>query len=249
MSNTLTNPPRLPMIAPSVLSSDFGHVADDCAAILCASANGTAGPDGADILHIDVMDGHFVPNLTMGPDMCKGLRKALPNVFLDVHLMVTDPQQYVQAFADAGANSYTFHIEPALGIYKSKGKVEGPPRYNAVELARTIRDAGMSPGIAINPPTHPDTLLDLLPIVDMVLVMSIHPGFSGQSFIKTTLDTTRAIATALRDDQRLEMDGGISPATAPKVRDAGCDVLVAGNAIFSKPAPQRLDVIRSMRAS
>ncbi|MFG0256848.1 MAG: ribulose-phosphate 3-epimerase [Phycisphaerales bacterium JB043] len=247
MSDLLTNPTRLPMIAPSVLSCDFAHAADDCAAILAGSASGNAGPDGADLLHIDVMDGHFVPNLTMGPDMCKGLRRALPDVYLDVHLMVTDPQRFVDAFANAGANSYVFHIEPAIGIYKSKGKVEGPARYDAVELAHRIRDAGMSPGIAINPPTHPDTLIDVLPIVDMVLVMSIHPGFSGQSFIPTALDTTRAVSAQLRDDQRLEMDGGVGPDTASDVRRAGCDVLVAGNAIFSKPPDQRIDVIRAMR--
>ena len=129
------------------------------------------------------------------------------------------------------------------------GPIDGPPRYDPIEIAERVRDKGMSPGLAINPPTHPDYLADLLEHVDLLLVMSVNPGKSGQAFIPDALETARAIRAHLRPDQRLQIDGGIGPETAHAALDAGCDVLVAASAIFGKPADRRLDVIRSLRGA
>lgn len=213
MPATFTAPPRTPLILPSILAADFGHMADDCRAALDA---------GADALHLDVMDGHFVPNLTMGPDMCRGLRKAFPELLLDVHLMVTDPAKYVAPFADAGASHLTFHVEAcAAGA--------------AIELIGAIRARGMTAGVSLNPPTPVERILPLAAQADLVLIMSVNPGFAGQSFISGVLDKARTIGPLLRRDQRLEIDGGISPATAASARSAGCDALVVGSALFAKP--------------
>jgi len=217
------------------------------AAPSCEDAGGGAGPSGADFLHIDVMDGHFVPNLTMGPDMCRGLRRALPRVTLDVHLMVTDPGQHVQPFADAGADHLTFHVEPAIGVYRSNGPVEGPARYDPGDVISAIHDAGMTAGIALNPPTAPDALAPWLNRVDLVLVMSVNPGFSGQRFIRETLDSTRGVRRFLRDEQLIQMDGGIGPGVAVEVRESGCDALVAASAIFGRPPSERIGAIALIR--
>lgn len=213
------------MIAPSILAADFARMGEACAGVLAL---------GADMLHLDVMDGHFVPNLTMGPDMCAGLRRAFPDALLDVHLMVTDPGMYVDAFAKAGADLLTFHAEAVSGVA-------------ADELVERIKDAGMAVGMAINPGTVADAVFPHLDGVDMVLVMSVNPGYAGQAFIEDVLVKTRAIRARLRPDQRLEMDGGIGPKNAGKVREAGCDVLVAASALFGVPADQREGVIRSLR--
>ena len=221
------NPPRLPLIAPSILSADFAKMGEECRGVLDA---------GADLLHLDVMDGHFVPNLTMGPDLCRSLRNALPDAFLDVHLMVTDPGLYVDPFLKAGANHLTFHIEVH----------HGP---EARRLAERIHKGGATAGIAINPPTPLDALVPNVADFDLVLVMSVNPGFSGQKFIEDVLEKTRAVKPLLRPDQRLEMDGGISPANTPLLRDMGCDVMVAASAIFGVPPKGRREVIGRLRAA
>lgn len=235
------------MVAPSILSADFAYMADECRGVLDTASGGDGGELGADLLHLDVMDGHFVPNVTMGPDMCRALRRAFPTAMLDVHVMVTDPLQYVEPFAKAGADHITFHVEPALGIYRSKGTVEGPPRYDPSEVIAAIHSHGMTAGLAINPPTAPDSMGPWLEQIDMALVMSVNPGYSGQKFITAALDTTRALRRFLRDDQIIQMDGGISPGNAPAVREAGCDVLVAASAIFGKAPSERLSVIQAIR--
>jgi len=208
IENMITRPPRVPLIAPSILSADFANLGAECNAAMHA---------GADLLHLDVMDGHFVPNLTMGPDLCRALRNALPDACLDVHLMVTDPGQYLDAFAGAGANHLTFHIE-----------TEPEP----ARLAAEIHAAGMTAGLAISPPTDVAAIMPHLSRFDLVLIMSVNPGYAGQAFIPAMLDKARAVAPKLRRDQRMEIDGGVNAETAPLCREAGCDVLVAASAVF-----------------
>lgn len=238
MRNLFTNPRRLPLIAPSILSADFARMGEDCASVLSPIAQGEAVIDegAADLLHLDVMDGHFVPNLTMGPDMCKALRRAFPKAFLDVHLMVTDPFPHARAFAEAGANHVTFHVEVV-------------PTDQLDDMAAKIRELGVTVGLAINPPTLVDTALDHLESFDLLLVMSVNPGFSGQAFIPEVLEKTQAFADAVLPTQRIQMDGGIRPDNVQACLDAGCDVVVAASAIFGKSAADRPAVIRALRGS
>ena len=217
----LHEPASLPLVAPSILSADFARMGEECRTVL---------EHGAHMLHLDVMDGHFVPNLTMGPDMCRWLRRFFPDTFLDVHLMVTDPAAYVDPFVKAGANLITFHVE-AVGAAGVRALIED------------IQSRGISAGLAINPPTHLEAIEPFLDLPDLVLVMSVNPGFSGQSFITQTLEKTRVIAGRLRPNQRLQMDGGIGPQNAATVRAAGCDVLVAASALFGVPPAMRGGVI------
>lgn len=222
-TNLLTDPPRLPLVAPSILAADFARMGDACRAVLDA---------GADLLHLDVMDGHFVPNLTMGPALCHSLRDAFPDTPFDVHLMVEDPSMFVESFADAGATHLTFHVEA----------VPEP-----AALARVVHDAGLTAGLALNPDTPVERVLPHVEAFDLILVMSVFPGYAGQAFIPGVLEKARRLRAVLRASQRLEVDGGVNATTAPDCRDAGCDTLVAATAVFKAPDPA--DAIATLRGA
>lgn len=202
-------------IAPSILSADFANLERDVRMISAA---------GADWIHVDVMDGHFVPNLTIGPAHVKMLKR-VTDVPLDVHLMIDNPEVQVPWYIEAGADSVTVHVEVCD---------------DAASMLRTIRDAGVKVGISLNPETDVSALEGLLGLVDLVLVMSVHPGFGGQSFIESSPAKIAAIVDMCKAEGTaplIEVDGGIGVGTAPLVRAAGADVLVAGSAIFCADDP------------
>jgi ribulose-phosphate 3-epimerase len=197
-------------LLPSILSSDFAHLADDVAA---------AERGGGTVIHVDVMDGHFVPNITLGPPVVKSLRKAT-NLPLDCHLMIDNPNEYIPAFADAGANWVSVHYEAC------------PHLHRTIEL---ILNHGMKPGVVLNPATRVDLILDILPMLHHVLIMSVNPGFGGQRFIPFSLDKIRRIAEIRQElglQFRIEVDGGVAHDTIAQVVQAGAELLVAGNAVF-----------------
>lgn len=217
----LRTPPTHPLVAASILSADFGDMAADCRRVLDL---------GADLLHVDVMDGHFAPNLTMGVDMIKGVRKHLPSVNLDVHLMVQDPEHYLEPFAKAGASNFAFHVEVCQTM--RDGGIDGHA------LIKKIHSLGMTAGIVVNPPTEAQTLEPYLDAVDLVLVMSVNPGFSGQSFMPEVLDKARWVKERVDANTRIEMDGGLNAQTAPLAVEAGVDTLVTASALFGADNPK-----------
>jgi len=194
------------LIAPSILSADFTKLGEDVARVAEA---------GADWIHVDVMDGHFVPNLTMGPVVVQAIRR-VTGLPIDVHLMIDDPIKYAKPFADAGSDLLTFHIEVT----------EKP-----LEVVETIRSLGARVGVSLNPGTDADALKGCLDAVDMVLVMSVWPGFSGQTFIPDSLDKIRRIRE-MAPDIDLEVDGGIKAETIGPAAAAGANVFVAGSAVY-----------------
>ena len=198
------------IIAPSLLAADFVRLAEDIARVEAA---------GADWLHLDIMDGHFVPNLTFGPPIVAAIRK-ITKLPLDVHLMVTNPAALVDAFAAAGADWLTVHVETEPHLHR---------------LVTHIRELGVRPAVVLNPATPLSSLEEILPEVDMVLVMSVNPGFGGQKFIPSSIDKIRRLKKqimAVNREVLIEVDGGINAVTSPLVREAGAEVLVAGSAVF-----------------
>ncbi len=199
-------------VAPSLLAADFCHLKEQVAIVERA---------GAEVLHLDVMDGHFVPNISFGPGLIAHLRPE-SKMFFDTHLMIDEPTRYAEAFAKAGSDLITFHIEVTK---------------NPIEVIDEIRKHNCCVGVSINPTTGIDTIEAILPKVDLVLVMSVWPGFGGQSFIADVLTKVRQLRERLRDDQRLEIDGGIDPETIIQAAAAGADTFVAGTSVFGDPAP------------
>ena len=212
-------------IAPSILSSDFAHLADEIAAVEQA---------GADLLHVDVMDGHFVPNLTIGPPIVESIRK-VTSLPLDCHLMITNPDDFIDEFAQAGANYITVHVETCPHLHRT---------------IQFIKEKGLKAGVTLNPATSLVTLEAILPDVDLVLIMSVNPGFGGQRFIPGALEKIRR-ARALIDGTGLpillEVDGGVKVDNAGAIVTAGADILVAGSAIFEAPGCDYKNTIARMR--
>ncbi len=209
-------------VAPSILSADFAKLADEIAEIESADVK---------MVHLDVMDGHFVPNITIGPVVVAKLRKYSKLVF-DTHLMISEPDKYAERFIEAGANHITFHIE-----------VSDKPE----KLIDKLHKLGCTAGICLNPETDVKAIEKVAPLCDMVLVMTVHPGFGAQKFIQEAAEKIPCIRKIVGQDVRIEVDGGIDQQTTPIVVSYGADTLVAGNAIFSKP--DRVAAINAIRAA
>lgn len=212
-------------IAPSLLSADFAALGEAMAA---------AERGGADLIHVDVMDGHFVPNITIGPPVVKSLKR-IARLPLDVHLMIENPDRYVEAFVAAGAASVTVHAEAAVHLHRT---------------IHFIKSLGAKAGVALNPATPVSALEQIAGDVDYVLVMTVNPGFGGQTFIPRSESKVRAVRDLLRREGSrapIEVDGGIDVHTAPGIVAAGADILVAGNAVFGTPDPE--GAIRELRAA
>ncbi len=204
-------------LVPSILSSDFARLADEVAA---------AERGGGTVIHADVMDGHFVPNITLGPPIVASLRK-VTKLPIDCHLMIENPDEFIPAFADAGANWVSVHYEACRHLHRS---------------LEHIMDHGMRPGVVLNPATRVNLIRDILPMVHHVLIMSVNPGFGGQKFIEFSLDKIRTLAEMRRElglAFRIEVDGGVAHDTVARVVQAGADLLVAGSAIFAAGNAER----------
>jgi len=211
------------MIAPSILSADFSRLGEEVRAVEAA---------GADVIHVDVMDGHFVPNITIGPLVVKAVR-AVTSLPVDVHLMITNPDRYLQDFIDAGADWVTVHVEACVHLHRT---------------LTYIRSQGKKAGAVLNPATSLSTLDYVLEEVDLVMLMSVNPGFGGQSFIESTLAKTarlRQMLDAVNPSAGIEIDGGVSPATIGRIASAGANIFVAGSAIYGQN--DYPSVIRAMK--
>ena len=212
-------------LAPSILSANFANLAVE--AKLALEGGGT-------LLHVDVMDGHFVPNITIGPPVVRSLRKAIPDAIFDVHLMIENPDQYIPAFAEAGATWILVHQEACVHLDRT---------------LNLIRSSGAEAGVVINPATPVETLCEALDIVDYVLVMSVNPGFGGQQFIPGALQKIRKLRDLIASygcRARIEVDGGIGPANLEDVLVAGAEIIVAGSAVFNGPSDVS-SAVREMR--
>ena len=217
---------RATRIAPSILSADFGRLAEEIAAV-------EAG--GADWIHVDVMDGHFVPNITIGPVVTEGARRAT-DLPLDVHLMIEEPDRYLEAFVAAGASVLTVHQEACRHLHRT---------------LTHIRELGAKAGVALNPATPLASVQDVLPQIDLLLVMSVNPGFGGQSYIEATTEKVRrarAMLDEVGSDALIEIDGGVDAGNAAAIASAGADVLVAGSAVYGHPEGPAQGV-RAIRAA
>jgi ribulose-phosphate 3-epimerase len=218
-------PAKLKKIAPSILSADFTHLADEIAKVTEA---------GADMIHVDVMDGHFVPNFTIGPPIVKAIRK-VTRLPLDVHLMMTNPEDFISEFIKAGSNYITVHVETCPHLHRT---------------IQSIKEEGVKAGVTLNPATPLSSVEEILGEVDLLLIMSVNPGFGGQSFIPSVLEKLRR-ARKMIDERglnvELEIDGGVKVENIAAMSQAGADIFVSGSAIFQ--SKDYKDTIQKMRAS